>query len=208
MAEASAVLDRFAPQIRWIVDTILRSFELEPHWEDDLCQDANILVLSYAGFIRGTHYGILDSIESLVNRDENQVRKLVAFRLRKDLTQQVSRSLTRMLPSTSLNDLVEDQEFDALDSSSEADLYNTEQANRYMRKYPTLALNALEGFTQEQIALLRGTTVRTVERHIAREKRSFLTDGLKRAGLVVEGDETMEDLEEAYTNVTKVRRLS
>jgi hypothetical protein len=207
VTEASTVIDRFAPQVRWIVDSLLRSFELEPHWEDDLRQDANILVLSYAGFIRGTHYGILAKIESMVSQDEKQVTSLIAFRLRKDLTQQVSRMLTKIPPSTSIEVILNnDREFDIEDRYSEADLYNTEQANRYLRKYPTLALNALEGLTQEQIAEQRGVTLRTVERHIAQEKRAFLTDTLKRANLVVEGDETMAELEEAYGYVTKVRR--
>jgi hypothetical protein len=80
------------------------------------------------------------------------------------------------------------------------------QSVRLMRRYPILALNALEGLNVETIAVLKDQPVSTIERYLAREKRMFLTDNLKRAGIKVEGDEDMADLEEAYVNVTKQRR--
>ena len=203
---AKHVLNLYAPQLRWVCDSVKDSFDLPEDDMPDWQQEARILVMSYMGIMPGRHFNMVEVWKRKSGDDPIQIRAMLAYELRIDLSQLIARSLAKTPPSTSLNDLVEDQEFDVEDPNSEADLYNQEQANRYMRRYPTLALFALEGVSQEEIAEQRGVDIRTIRRHVAREKRAFLTDALKRANLVVEGDEPMAELEEAYTNVTKVRR--
>jgi len=90
--------------------------------------------------------------------------------------------------------------------SHETEWDNQMDEARYLRKYPTFARNILDGISQPELANQLGVSLPTVERRIRGEKRSFLTDTLRRANLIVEGDETMDELEEAYGYVTKVRR--
>lgn len=208
MTEPNAVLDRFAPQLRWVCDSVQRTYDLLDDDMPDWKQEAKLYVLCYAGIIpwptkAGRHFGLLNVWESGEVRD---IPAMLATQLRLDLHEAVYRSISKTLPTTSLGELIENQEFDLEDPNSEADLYNHEQANRLSRQYPELAMAAIEGMSQEQIAAKQGITDRTVRNRITAQKRSYLTDQLRRANLIVEGDETMGELEEAFTNVSKVRR--
>src|SRR3954447_11309453 len=98
MGETTAVLDRFASQIRWVTESVLASFELPDHMLEDLRQDASILVLSYAGIIKGRQFNKLAYIEATANGNEARVRHLLAVTLRTDLSQQVSRALGKVPP--------------------------------------------------------------------------------------------------------------
>ena len=73
-------------------------------------------------------------------------------------------------------------------------------------RYPYLALNVLDGFTQEQIAEANGLSRRTIIRKVNREKYAFLVSYVQKRGLRVEGDETLAELEEAYGYLMGVRR--
>jgi hypothetical protein len=49
--DATKVLERFAPQIRWVTTSVMQSFELDYHFRDDVQQEAEILVITYAGLL-------------------------------------------------------------------------------------------------------------------------------------------------------------
>src|SRR3954469_10054311 len=95
MTEASAVLDRFAPQLRWVVDHLKDKFGLLDHELDDLRQEARLQVLCYAGLIpwptkNGRHKGILAEWEVKTGGIESDIKALLAYELRLDLTRIIS----------------------------------------------------------------------------------------------------------------------
>jgi hypothetical protein len=75
---------------------------------------------------------------------------------------------------------------------------NSRESQRFHRLYPTLAKNVLDGLTQAEIAQELGIGHATVERRIAKEKHQFLIDSVMSRGLKMEGDETDDELQEAY----------
>ena len=199
MQDAADILDRFAVQIRWVVWSIRKSFKLEYHNLDDLRQEANLLVLSYAGILPGTHYGRLEHMESEADFTESRVKSLLAMTLRLDLTQKVARSLMRVPPpgNKTLDNLIESGT-EPSEPSHESETHERMDETKYLRKYPVFARNVLDGITQPELATELGVSLPTIERRIRGEKRSFLASQLRRRGIVVEGDESMSDLEEAY----------
>lgn len=69
---------------------------------------------------------------------------------------------------------------------------------RLRHKYPEFVMATIDGMSPDAIAESLGLDTPTVCRRIEGQKRSFLARQCKRAGLTVEGDESMSDLEEAY----------
>ena len=199
MQDAADILDRFAVQIRWVVWSIRKSFKLEYHYIDDLTQEASLLVLSYAGIVPGIHYGRLKHMESEADYTESRVKSLLAMTLRLDLTQKVSRSLMRVPPkgNKTLDNLIESGT-EPSEPSHESETHERMDETKYLRRYPLFARNVLDGVSQPILAELLGVSLPTVERRIRGEKRSFLASQLRRRGIVVEGDESMSELEEAY----------
>ena len=95
--EARKVLERFAPQIRWVTDSVMDSFELESHFKDDVRQEAEIQVMAYAGLL-DEHvwmFGVLSEWEALAGGDETQVKALLARTTTNCLAQITSRMIHR-----------------------------------------------------------------------------------------------------------------
>lgn len=192
------VLTKYVRQIEWVCKSVQESFELPDHALEDLQQDAAILILSYAGEISGLHFNKINQLTRIVGDDEAQLKHLVAMTLRLDLTQQVSRELDRIIPVD--ENPVDDCELS--EPSFEQEVFSSMDEARLLRRYPLFARNVLDGVTQDKLAAELGIDERTVRRRIAGEKRSFLLTMLKRRGIVVEGDEPMHELEEAYRSLT------
>lgn len=205
MTDPSTVLDRFAPQLRWIIDSIRSSFELPEHEIDDLRQEANILLMSYAGLMPGTHYGALAEIETSVNGDEKQVRHVLAFRLRKDLTQQVSRAQRRLInvSDTTIDDLLTSGDEPECESY-EREYFEMLDESRMREKYPEFAMQTFDNKSIADIMAATENSRATVFRRIDAQKRSFISAKLRSKGLVVEGDETLEELEEALQHLNAI----
>lgn len=197
------VLDRFSNQIGWVVDSVMESFELEDHFYDDLRQEANIRVLTFAGILEGYDEGLLFKFVKKAEGDEKQVKAMLGKQLRLRLSQLVSRQIEKNNGESmtgSLDALVEEGR-EPVDETFEARTINLVNGGSLLdmhERYPYLAANILDGFTQDQIAEAMNITSRTVRNRIMREKRQFLIDYLTRAGLVVEGDETLDELSEAF----------
>lgn len=205
MTDPSTVLDRFAPQLRWIVESIHSSFELPEHELDDLRQEANILLMSYAGIIPGRHHGALAEIEMQVEGDESQIKHVLAFRLRKDLTEQVSRAQRKVLPTsdTTIDDLLTSGDEPECESY-EREYFEMLDESRMREKYPEFAMATFDGMSVADIMARTDKSKRTVMYRIADQKRSFVSAKLRSKGLVVEGDETLEELEEALQHLNAI----
>jgi hypothetical protein len=203
---AERVLDRFAIPMGLAVSQVMRDrcMESDSSLRDELEQEARVLVITYAGLLRGWHSGKLNNWTAEAKGDEEQINLLVTNSLKMDLGQILGRQLQKGDRLVSL-DLMLEQGIDPADNHWEDrvtdHIDNRSQGRRYRELYPTLARNVLDGFTQEEIAEADGVDARTVRRHIAKEKRAFLLDFVQRRGLTVDGDETMEELTEAYENL-------
>ena len=211
--QARETLERFAPQLRWVVDSVMRSFQLSTHYRDEVEQEAQILLISYADLMASPidGHGKLAGIEALVESDEKRVKSLVARQLRIDLSKKVARQSERdgVFRTDSLDEMTEYGEEVSDNGTGERGIIETidndRDNDRVRRLYPTFARNVLDGITQEALAEESGVTVRTVERHIAKEKAAFLEDQerykligqIQERGLMVEGNETLDDLREA-----------
>ena len=122
--QARNVLERFSNQIGWVVDSVAVSFDLEPHFKDDLRQEANIRVITYADLLEGWGAGRLFRWVKKTEGEENQVKALLGRQLRIDLSQIVSRQVGRTNGETmpaSLDEMVEEGE-DPIDEAFETGL--------------------------------------------------------------------------------------
>ena len=196
----NAILQRFTPVIDTVIRSVQKKFKVPDCDTDDLRQEANILVLSYAGLIPGTHFNELTVIEAKARGDFEQIDNLVSYTLKLDLSQVIRRQRGSKKQS-SLDNLI-NTDFEPGNPSFEKELINDMDEARLLRRYPLFARNVLDGITQDKLAAELGIDERTVRRRIAGEKRSFLLTMLKRRGIVVEGDEPMYELEEAYRSLT------
>jgi hypothetical protein len=201
MADANAVLARFAPQVRRVLRKIQGDFELSDSVMDDWRQEANLYVLCYAGLVpwptaNGRHFGLLSVWEQ---GHITEVANMLSTQLRLDLSESIGRAIRKepAISDQTLDDLAESGK-EPSEPSYERESHNDMDESRYIRRYPLFARNVLDGVTQPILAELMGVSLPTIERRIRGEKRSFLASQLRRRGIVVEGDESMAELEEAY----------
>lgn len=215
--EAKSVLSRFGPQLRWTVQSVVTSFELSHQEYEELRQIAEILVITYAGLMSKPTWGAgrLGKWADIAS-DESQVKHLLARQLRIDLTQIVTRQIdhnAKHFQLTSLDTLISEDDNTPGDEPGDfewedrviATVDNSRESKRLHRLYPEFTMNTVEGFTQAEIAEKTGIPLRTVKRRIANQKHQFLVDSCTRRGLKTEGDETDEELQEAYDYLTQYR---
>jgi len=198
--EAAAVLERFAPQLRWVVDSVIQSFELEPHFKDDVRQEAQVLLMSYAGLFDEPQWGDgrLAKFEAQAGSDESQVKALVGRQLRIDLAQNTSRMIHRNGEHSMHESLdrIRD-EYDREPQCGPGETYNVETppadpavnydevmatladpGTRYLRRFveefPFLAMQAIGEMSVDDIRKKAGVSRRTAMYRLAQE-RELLT---------------------------------
>ena len=211
--QASETLERFAPQLRWVVDSVMRSFQLPYSNKDEVEQEAQVLLISYADLfdtpIDG--HGKLAAIETLVEGDEGRVKALIGRQLRIDLSKKVARQSERegVFHTDSLDELVDDGFEPTDDGIGERGIIETidndRSENRLHKHYPELAMQTLDGKSIAEIMEATGKSRATVFRHIDIQKAQFvedqerykLTGQVQARGLMVEGNETLDELREA-----------
>lgn len=216
--EAKSVLKRFGPQLRWTVQSVVTSFELSYQEYEELRQVAETLVITYAGLMNKPVGGSnrLAHWTEITNGDENQIKHFLARQLRIELSRIVGSQIeknAKHFQVDSLDTLISDDDDAPGDEPGDfewedrqiAAIDNSKESKRIHRLYPTMALTTLEGMTYEETANELGISVATVKRHLAKEKHQFLVDSVRRKGLRVEGDETDEELQEAYDYLTQYR---
>jgi hypothetical protein len=207
-AAQKALIDRFESQVNWVCWSVAESFGLPNHGlnVDDLREEAIVLVVTYAGYNDVPSDGSkrLDKWTDVTNGDEDQISRLLGKQLRLDLTRIVSRYLKDETDLVSLSNPHLENVLTGLDMEDQViNKADRDRESRNVRKnYPAFAKNILDGFTQEEIALDMGVSLSTVKRRISAEKRAYLIDYVTRHGLRCEGDETIEELSEAYNNLT------
>lgn len=213
--QALALLERFSSQLRWTVQSVVQTLDLPNEYYGIVRNRAEAWLMTYASLDKSPSdgYGRLDAWIEHTQGDENQIKHLVAMQLRRDLTKHYLRVMKRngneqeyvssfeVLVNTS-NEPTDDnwESRTIINMGSRAD-----NETRLMRKYPLLSANVLEGTTQAELANHMEVGHATIERRIAGEKRNFLADFLKHNGLHIEGNETLEELQEAYINVKKAQ---
>jgi len=209
---AEQVLENYSTQIDWatrlVLDTLWGPGEWTSHDWSDVRQEATILVVTYHGIMPGWKSNKVADWESTTNGDAEQVRALLASALRLDLMQTIGRQREKEYGTTSLDALV-DSGSEPSYTFEDSVIGRVDAEAGIRKRYPTLCLNMLDGYTQAEIAEIRGVTRMTVSRHISREKREFEQEQVRknvaflaRNGLNVEGDESPEELAEAAQYMT------
>lgn len=197
---AEQVLSRFDVAIRTAVSSLLTRIDRrsDTHLRDELTQDARIRVITFAGLMPGWQSGKLWEWERIAEGDEHQVSLLLTRQLRLALMQGLGRQ-----PSP--DGRFDDDIIDHL-SRDNYDKPDDEIAeSEYRERYPILASNVFDGDTQQMIANRLGVDERTVRRHIAAEKRAFLSRHIREIGGRVNGDEPLDTLTEKYARLTVAR---
>ena len=194
--DAVNVLDRFAPQIRWVTDSVMQSFELEPHFKDDVRQEANILVITYASLLDGNvaFSGQLARWEVTVSGGEDGIKSVLAYNLRINLASRISRMIHRN-GDESMHDSLDRirDEYDSEPQSGPGETFNTveppmepivdydevmtalaDPGSRYLRRFvkefPFLAMQAIGELTVDQIRKTAKLSRRTVMYRLAQER--------------------------------------
>lgn len=200
--------NRFAKAIRIAVSHTLKAVEKERdnHLRDELNQEARVLVLRYAGIMDGWGFGRLARFATQTDNDEAQIQLLVINQLKIDLAQILERSRTE---SESSFHIIEKFGLEPVDYAQEDRIIEQvdrrEEVNTIRLLYPTLARNVIDGMTQAEIAEENGTSERWIRYKIASEKKAFLTGVIRHKGLVITGDESIDELVEAYEFLTASR---
>jgi len=198
--EAVAVLERFAPQLRWVVDSVMQSFELEHHFKDDVRQEASIRVMAYADLFDSDTdgHGRLRRWAERANGDETQVKAMLAYQLRIDLAKSVSRMIHRNGEHSMHESLdrIRD-EYDREPQCGPGETYNVETPpadpavnydevmatladpgtrylRRFVREFPFLAMQAIGEMSVDDIRKKAGVSRRTAMYRLAQE-RELLT---------------------------------
>lgn len=203
--QAEAALRRFSSPMRLAVAEVLGNYDLQDDYylRDELEQLARIHVVTYAGLMPGWQSGKLAEWTELAEGDEEQIRLLMTKQLKLALYQSVERQRAKQTVSL---DMLLEYDLEPIDYNQEDRMIermdNRAAEAEYRRLYPTLSRSVLDGMTQAEIAEAAGITDRWVRTLIAKEKREFLIAYVQRRGLQVEGDETIEDLTEAYGYLT------
>lgn len=202
-AKSTEVLERFEPVVKMVGRALAEMFPsvTEP---EDAEQDARMLILSYAGLAHSQygrgHVGSLDELERRAKINGTSLHNLLASQLRLDLSRHYGREAEKQVPTTSL---------DALPENHHPSYSITDEISGDIdaEQYPFLYAHYHDRFTGEEIAEAANVSRRTVVRRIDKEKRTYLISYVKKAGLVVEGDETTDELVEAYGHLKAAGRL-
>jgi hypothetical protein len=174
----------------------MSSFELEPHFKDDVRQEAEIQVMSYAGLLDEPIWmaGALAKWEVRANGDETQVKAMLAYQLRIALAQITSRMIHRNGEESmhdSLNRI--EEEWDAEPQCGPGETFNVFQPpaepevsyedvassladpgsaylRRFVKEFPFLAMQIIGELTIEEIRVLSKATLRQVTYRLKMER--------------------------------------
>lgn len=196
--QAEIVLNRFEDICQIIAGSVAETFSAVTEREDAE-QDARMLVLSYAGLAPSYnglgHVGKLIDVEKECEFDTVRVKRVVATMLKHDLERMYGRQLERM-PQTVSIEVLPEQLHPAYDM--EAAMLSHLDEDQLKLDFPYLTARYLEGLTETELAERLEVSRSTITRKVARERDVFLVKFLTSRGLVVEGNESAEELLEAY----------
>lgn len=195
--DATAVLERFAPQIRWVVSSVMQSFELDYHFRDDVLQEAEILVITYAGLL-DKKVAYADQLDRWVNEvaaDEIRVKAILAYNLRINLAKAVSRLVNRNGGIDSTHDSLDriQEEWDAEPQCGPGETFNTQHPpaepvvnyeevaatlsnpgskylRRFVKEFPFLAMQIIGELSLEEIRHMARLSPRQVTYKLRQEQ--------------------------------------
>jgi hypothetical protein len=178
----------------------MQSFDLEQHFRDDVKQEADILVITYASLldVNVAYSGQLVRWEFEVAKDESRVKSILAYNLRINLAKNVSRMIHRN-GDKSMHDSLDriQEEWSAEPQCGPGETFNTisppdepsvnydeimaslaDPGSRYLRRFvkefPFLAMQAIGELTVDEIRKAAKVSRRTVMYRLAQE-RELLT---------------------------------
>jgi len=135
---------------------------------DEVRQEAQILLMSYAGLIPGRHFGSLASIAT-----ETNPSGLLTYRLRLDLCELFGRQLKKLQPTYSLTEVLE-KNADPVDEYLEDRIIDEVDAERDIyQRYPYITMAYLEDLSHLDIAQIMDVSERTVRNRLADERYRF-----------------------------------
>lgn len=192
---ANAVLSRFDDIIQTIAGSVAETYSAVTE-QEDAEQDARLLVLSYAGLVPGgRHAGKLADIEQEAEGDEIRIKRILATQLKLDLYQDYGRQLAK-IPQTVSIEVLPEQLHPSY--SMEDAILDHIDVDQLRLDFPFLTARYLDGLTAQEVADAAGVSLRTVAYKVAKEKDVFLVHFLTSRGIRVEGNESAEELLEAY----------
>lgn len=169
---AETVLNRFDRQISRAVYQV---HSLYPAVDtDDIRQEADVLVITYAGLMPGRHHGILRHWAKSVNDDEAQIRGLLAYELRLDLLRTIGPAEARRIPTDSIDAMPATRQPSYEPQGSWISRIDLD--GYVSREYPYLTLSAVDGLSEEEIAEVTRESIPTVKRRLAVERRKAQRD--------------------------------
>ncbi len=202
------LLKRFRKQIDGAVKTVAFAFELPQNGiaKEDVMAEAEALVMIYAGLVETKVWGY-GRLEAWDNGNESETQAMLAAHLKKDLAQIIARKLVNEPDVVAYDPLIgsktKEPHKEGWEKGKAAAMDNKAERERVRANYPTFAMQVLDGKAVQDIAEMLGVHRNTVTNRVAAEKRAYLIDFVTRHGLRVEGDETIEELVEAYENLNK-----
>jgi DNA-directed RNA polymerase specialized sigma24 family protein len=168
----SEVVARFQPRIKWISESVAVAFGDRVEVED-LCQEAVILVLSYAGIAEGWHHDKLFTWQRIAGGDETRVNALLARTLRLDLSRMIGRRLERAIVAASLHTIPPREEPCDGDFEDRVIDQMKHGMTTLRGRYPTLVRHFIDGYTEREIAIDEGVCVQAIWKRVAKEKAAL-----------------------------------
>ena len=168
---------RFNRQIRLAARYVTEKFTPQVDAEDAIAE-AVLMILQYSGLTPGgPHHGCLPKVTEAAEGDEKRVRKIILTQLYLDLEQKFARQLTNEFP-VDLNPEITYATDEAIDPTERIDMRTdfSREMPRLRREYPTLMANAVDEYTEEQIARRLKVDQSTVSRRLAKERTKAAND--------------------------------
>lgn len=193
--KASRILAQYEGVVRIVAASVVENFPQVAE-QEDVEQEARILLLSYAGMVPGgRHAGVMTEWEQLTDGDPDQLSRLTTNELKLDLNQMYGREADKLLPSVSADALPEHRHPSYEIEDPMLDHLDTDQLRL---DFPYLTARYLDGLTETELADSLDVSRSTITRRVAKERDVFLVHFLNNRGVRVEGDESTEELLEAY----------
>lgn len=171
VGRGSEIVERFQPRITLISQSVAVTFGNRVD-QEDLRQEAVILVLSYAGIAEGWHFNKLATWERITEGDEAQVNALLARTLRLDLNRMIGRRLDKGIVVAPLDSARGEEP--SFDDFEDRVIDRMRQGMATLRRqYPTLVRHFIDGYAEGEIAADEGVGVQAIWKRIAKEKAAL-----------------------------------
>lgn len=175
MSYDESVLDDYQEEIDTAVRYVDKRFDQKLS-KDDILQEARMLVLSYAGVIKGRLYRKLYNWEH-INTDSGKPVRLLYRQLTADLCQIFGRQLNK-IHDNPVGIYIEEiltEDVCTQEDSTTAEIALRLELPRLQQEYPYLMMR-FDHRTESEMAKHTGVSLSTVRRHLKAEQEKALND--------------------------------